>query len=43
VDEFGNGIGVIGPGFLAPDPGPGGLPSVLTYILPFAGTQGDVL
>jgi hypothetical protein len=43
VDENGNGIGTLGPGFLAPDPGPGGLPSVLTYDLPFATTQGDVL
>lgn len=43
VDENGNGIGTIGRGVLAPDPGPGGLPSVLTYTLPFAGTQGDVL
>jgi len=31
VDEDGNGIGTLGPGFLAPDPGPGGLGSVLTY------------
>lgn len=30
-------------GFFAPDPGPGGLPSVLTYLLPFPGVQGDVL
>jgi PEP-CTERM motif len=43
IDENGNGIGTIGRGFLAPDPGPGGLPSVLTYILPFTGVQGDVL
>ena len=42
IDENGNGIGTIGPGFLAPDPGPGGLSSVLTYGLPFAGVQGDV-
>src|SRR5260370_23999437 len=42
IDENGNGIGTIGRGFLAPDPGPGGLPSVLTYRLPFAGVQGDV-
>ena len=43
VDENGNGIGTVGLGFLAPDPGPGGLPSVLIYQLPFAATQGDVL
>ena len=42
VDENGNGIGTIGGGSLKPDPGPGGLPSVLTYNLPFAATQGDV-
>jgi hypothetical protein len=40
VDENGN--GTIGGGSLRPDPGPGGLPSVLTYNLPFAATQGDV-
>src|ERR1051326_2036216 len=35
--------GSLGPaGVLAADPGPGGLPSVLTYALPFTGTQGDV-
>jgi hypothetical protein len=39
-DEFGN--GAFGPGFLAPDPGPGGLNPVLTYNLPFAGVPGDV-
>lgn len=27
---------------LAADPGPGGLPSTLTYALPFTGAQGDV-
>jgi hypothetical protein len=43
IDENGNGIGTIGNGFLAPDPGPGGLAGVLTYRLPFAGVQGDVL
>jgi hypothetical protein len=43
IDEHGNGVGTLGPGFLAPDPGPGGLPLVLTYLLPFAGVQGDVL
>jgi hypothetical protein len=42
VDEDGNGVGTLGSGFLAPDPGPGGLPAVLTYRLPFAGTAGDV-
>jgi hypothetical protein len=30
VDENGNGIGTIANGFLRLDPGPGGLPSVLT-------------
>jgi hypothetical protein len=30
------------PFFMQPDPGPGGLPNVLTYILPFQGFQGDV-
>jgi hypothetical protein len=30
VDENGNGIGTVGVGSLKPDPGPGGLPSVLT-------------
>jgi hypothetical protein len=43
VDENSKGIGTVGPGFLAPDPGPGGAPVALTYILPVAGTQGDVL
>jgi hypothetical protein len=42
VDENGTGIGTIGSGSLRPDPGPGGLPSVLTYNLPFTATQGDV-
>ncbi len=46
VDENGNGIGTLGPGFLAPDPGPGGLPLVLTYDLFFVPgavlTPGDV-
>jgi hypothetical protein len=42
VDENGNGIGTIGGGSLRPDPGPGGLPSVLTYNLPFTATQGDI-
>jgi len=46
VDENGNGFAT---GFgplpfnIGPDPGPGGLPAVLIYTLPFAGTQGDVL
>jgi hypothetical protein len=40
-DEKGN--GAFGPGFLANDPGPGGLHAVLTYHLPFAGVPGDVL
>lgn len=43
IDENGNGIGTVGRGFLNADPGPGGLASVLTYFLPFTGTQGDVL
>jgi len=43
VDENGNGVGTVGPGALAPDPGPGGLASVLTYQLPFTTTAGDVL
>jgi hypothetical protein len=43
IDENGNGIGTLGPGFLANDPGPGGLPNVLTYNLPFNTTKGDVL
>ncbi len=38
-----NGNGAFGPGVLAPDPGPGGLPSVLTYPLPFPVVPGDVL
>jgi hypothetical protein len=42
VDENGNGIGTLGPGFLAPDPGPGGLASVLTYDLSFPVVSGDV-
>ena len=45
VDE--NGHGFYGPNpmpfLLGPDPGPGGLPSVLIYLLPFQGIQGDVL
>src|SRR5437016_231553 len=35
IDEFGHGIGTLGPGFLSNDPGPGGLNNVLTYNLPF--------
>ncbi len=42
VDEYGDGVGTIGPGTLRPDPGPGGLPSVLTYTLPFNEVVGDV-
>ena len=42
VDEWGTGIGTVGSGFFAPDPGPGGLPRVLTYQLPFATIIGDV-
>ncbi len=40
-DEQGH--GAFGPGVLARDPGPGGLPAVLTYQLPYAGLPGDVL
>lgn len=43
IDEKGNGIGTMGSGFFANDPGPGGLSNILTYRLPFAGFQGDVL
>src|SRR5437879_6438432 len=44
VDEFEKGSvdGKPIKGALGPDPGPGGLSSVLIYPLPFAGTQGDV-
>jgi hypothetical protein len=38
-----NGNGAFGPGIIQPDPGPGGLPAVMTYRLPFAGVPGDVL
>jgi hypothetical protein len=38
-----NGNGPFGPGSLQADPTPGGLPSVLTYSLPFAVTPGDVV
>src|SRR5262245_11481491 len=41
VDEFGKGVGTIGPGFIAPDPGPGGQAATLTYTLPFVGVVGD--
>jgi hypothetical protein len=42
VDENGHStFGAVG--ILAPDPGPGGLPAVLTYTLPFAVVTGDVL
>jgi hypothetical protein len=42
VDEFGHGVGTLG-SFFSTDPGPGGQPGVLTYVLPFVGVQGDVL
>jgi hypothetical protein len=42
VDEFGNGIGTVGGGYIQNDPLPGGRPNVLTYNLPFDGVQGDV-
>jgi hypothetical protein len=45
VDENGNGS-FLGSGLVAslqPDPGPGGIPSVLTYNLPFSVIPGDVL
>src|SRR5204863_701600 len=42
IDEFGHGIGTLGPGFIGNDPGPGGLNGVLIYNLPFVGTQGDL-
>ena len=44
VDENGHIIinGTPGTGFLAPDPGPGGLASALTYDLPFFVVPGDV-
>ena len=44
VDENGNLFvnDVLSSGFFSDDPGPGGLTGVLTYNLPFAGTQGDV-
>jgi len=41
VDENGNGTGTLGSGFLAPDPGPGGLTSALTYDLLFAAPPVD--
>ena len=30
IDEVGNGIGTVTPGFMLPDPGPGGQPAVRT-------------
>jgi PEP-CTERM motif len=41
-DGIGSINGVPIAGVLAPDPGPGGLGSVMTYTLPFAGVKGDV-
>jgi hypothetical protein len=51
VDEFGNSavyfdsvfVGSLPPAFFAPDPGPGGLSSVLTYPIPVTVVPGDVL
>jgi hypothetical protein len=43
IDENGNGVGTVGGGFLASDPGPGGLSSVLTYNLPFSTVVGDFI
>ena len=45
VDEYGNGLINSTPiqGYFSRDPGPGSHFSVLTYNLPFPGTQGDVL
>ncbi len=43
IDENGHGIGTKGQGYLANDPGPGGLQMVLTYNLPFFVHPGDVL
>ena len=40
-DEFGNSS--IGQATRKADPGPGGQSSVLTYVLPFSGVQGDVV
>jgi len=44
VDENGNGFFGNQPlqWAMQPDPGPGGLQSVLTYFLPFTGVQGDM-
>jgi hypothetical protein len=43
-DGIGSINGVAVAGVLAPDPGPGGLPAVLTYTFPgFTGLQGDVI
>jgi hypothetical protein len=45
IDELLNGLvnGVPIRGFIGNDPGPGGLPNVAIYFLPFAGVVGDVL
>jgi hypothetical protein len=50
VDEYGVGTATDPSGAvltlgsaMLPDPGPGGLPSALTYMLPFMGFPGDVL
>src|SRR5215472_7671333 len=45
IDEFLNGQVNGDPikGFIGNDPGPGGLPNVAIYPLPFAGVVGDVL
>ena len=45
IDEFLNGLVNDVPikGFIGNDPGPGGLPNVAIYPLPFAGVVGDVL
>lgn len=43
VDENGTMNGNPAAGFLRNDPGPGGLPQVLTYTLPFDGTAGDII
>jgi hypothetical protein len=42
IDENGNGIGTVGPFFIAADPGPGGLGAALNYNLPIIGVQGDI-
>ena len=45
IDENGNGLlnGAFHPGFLATDPGPGGLPNALTYTTPAGLVPGDLL